>query len=97
MNLNVENKLEENVDNQLKQNVANKITNEVTEENQNKFLQTTLGKTINTAMDLGLRAIMPELVEDQIIDIKNTMLNCGFKEGIDCAIKSAIELGKKLQ
>ena len=94
MEIDNQNKIEENIENNLEQNIENNIVNEVTEESQNKFLQSTLGKTINTAFDLGLRAILPELVEDQIIDIKNTILNCGFKEGIDCAIKSAIELGK---
>lgn len=90
MDINLENEINNNLD----QKVENKITTQVTEENQNQFLQTTLGKTINTAMDLGLRAIMPEIVEEQIIDIKNTMLKFGFKDGIDCAIKSAIDLGK---
>lgn len=94
MEIDNQNKIEENIENNLEQNIENNILNEVTEESQNKFLQSTLGKTINTAFDLGLRAILPELVEDQIIDIKNTILNCGFKEGINCAIKSAIELGK---
>ncbi len=84
----------EEINNNLEQEIDNKITNEVTEEKQNQFIQTTLGKTINTAMDLGLRAILPDIVEDQMIDIKNTMINCGLKEGIDCAIKSAIDLGK---
>lgn len=86
--------LENEINNNLEEKVENKITTQVTEENQNKFLQSTLGKTINTAMDLGLRAVLPEIVENQIIDIKNTMINCGLKEGIDCAIKSAIDLGK---
>lgn len=82
------------IKNDLAQSIENTITTKVTQEEQNSFLQTTLGKTINTAIDLGLRAIMPEVVENQIIDIKNTMLNCGLKEGINCAIQSAINLGK---
>lgn len=70
------------------------VEKEVTVENQNTFLKTTLGKTINTAFDVGLRGILPDMIEEQIIDIKNVLLNNGLKEGIDTAIKSAIDLGK---
>ena len=94
MELNIENKKDENLENNIEKKLENNIDNNITEEKQNNFLQSTLGKTINTALDLGLKAILPELVEDQIIDIKNTMINNGFQEGINRAIKSAIELGK---
>ena len=70
------------------------VEKEVTVENQNTFLQTTLGKTINTALDVGLRGILPDMIEEQIIEIKNVLLNNGLKEGIDTAIKAAIDLGK---
>lgn len=89
----MENNLEEQ-NQELNQNLENQITTQVTEESQNQFLQTTLGKTINTAMDLALRAILPDVLEDKVIDIKNTLINNGLKEGIDCAIQSAIDLGK---
>ena len=82
--------LENNINNNLEKN----IKNDVTEESQNKFLESTLGKTINTGVDLGLKLVMPDVVEDQIIEIKNVMLNSGLKEGINYAIKSAIDLGK---
>lgn len=82
--------LENNINNNLEKN----IKNDVTEESQNKFLESTLGKTINTGVDLGLKLVMPDVVEDQIIEIKNIMLNSGLKEGINYAIKSAIDLGK---
>ena len=75
-------------------NIEMLVEQEVTVENQNKFLQTTLGKTINTALDIGLRGILPDMIEDQIIEIKNVLLTNGLKEGIDSAIKSAIDLGK---
>ena len=34
------------------------------------------------------------MVEEQIIDIKNVLLTCGLKEGINTAIKNAIDFGK---
>jgi len=102
LELNKENKLEEekvNInknENTLEKNkeVELLVEEEVTVENQNTFLQTTLGKTINTALDVGLRGILPDIIEEQIIDIKNVLLTNGLKEGIDTAIKSAIDLGK---
>lgn len=89
---------EKNIENkntiEKKENVELLVEEEVTVENQNKFLQTTLGKTINIALDIGLRGILPDMIEEQIIDIKNVLLTNGLKEGIDAAIKSAIDLGK---
>ena len=86
------------IENNLEQKNNLKINNEIKleniEEKQNKFLESTLGKTINTAVDIGLRAVLPDIVEDGIIDIKNTMIKEGFKEGINTGVKSAINLGK---
>ncbi len=64
------------------------------EKEQNNFLETTLGKTINSALDVGLRWILPDLIENQVIEIKNTLFKSGLKEGINKAIESAIDLGK---
>ena len=86
--------------NENKNNIENEnsiellVEQEVTAENQNNFLQTTLGKTINTAIDIGLRAILPDMIEEQVIDIKNVLFNNGLKEGIEIALKSGIEFGK---
>ena len=51
---------------------------------------------MNTAIDLGLRWILPDFVENQIIDVKDSLLRGGLKEGIDKAIDSAVELGKSV-
>ena len=61
---------------------------------KNNFLNSVLGRTINTAIDFGLRAILPDLIENQVIDIKNALLQNGLKSGIDTAVNSAINLGK---
>ena len=71
--------------------INNNIVNEKT---QKSFLETTLGKTINTAVDIGIRAILPDFVEDQVINIKNNLLNYGLKDGITQTIDDAIDLGK---
>ena len=64
------------------------------EKSNNNFLNNIFGKTINTAIDIGLRAILPDLIENQIIDIKNSLLENGLKSGINTAINSAVDFGK---
>ena len=61
---------------------------------QKNFLETTLGKTINAGLDIGLRVLLPDFIEDQIIDIKDTIIKEGFGEGVKKAIDTAIDFGK---
>lgn len=63
-------------------------------ENKNNFFNNIIGKTINNAIDIGLRSLLPDLIENQIIDIKNSLLENGLKSGIDTAINSTIDFGK---
>ena len=64
------------------------------EKSNNNFLNNIFGKTINAAIDVGLRAILPDLIENQIIDIKNSLIENGLKSGINTAIDSAVDFGK---
>ena len=77
-----------------KNNNINLNNNLVNENMQKSFLETALGKTINTAIDVGIRAILPEFVEDQVINIKNNLLDYGLNDGIKKTIDDAIDLGK---
>ena len=86
--------MEEEITQDLKQEIDQNLETKNLEEKQNTFLQSTLGKTINTAVDVGLKMILPDILEDQLIDVKNAILNNGFKEGVNTAIQSAIHLGK---
>lgn len=70
-------------------NIENTINN-----NQKNFLETDIGKAINSAVDIGLRATLPNLIENQIIDVKNTILEQGFSEGIKELIVSGLDFGK---
>lgn len=64
------------------------------EKEQNNFLETTLGKTINTGIDIGIRAILPDYIEEQIIELKDNFIKYGLKEGIKKSIDDAINIGK---
>ena len=73
----------------------NQITNDVSiEDKQRNFLQTNIGKAVNTGLNIGLRYILPDVIEDQVIEIKDSFLQNGFKEGVQTAIDSAINFGK---
>lgn len=87
----------ENEKNKLNNNikVENNLRNyTITPEIQKNFLDTTIGKTINSVLNIGLKAILPDLIENQIIDVKDTIIKYGFKEGLSKTIDSAIDMGK---
>lgn len=84
------------INNLEKNNNINLENNLVNEKTQKNFLETTLGKTINAAVDIGIRAIFPNFVEDQVINIKDNLLNYGLKDGITKTIDDAIDLGKSV-
>ena len=77
----------------LTNNLTNKLQNNL-EIKQNNFLQSTLGKAINNGINIGLRYLLPNWVEDKVIELKDNLLNYGLKDGISKTIQSAIETGK---
>lgn len=75
----------------LENNIENNLD---TEKNQRNFLQTNIGKAVNSGLNIGLRYLLPDLIEDQIIEIKDSFIQNGWKEGIQTAIDSAVNFGK---
>ena len=81
--------------NNLEKNNQIEINNEIiNEQEQKSFLETTIGKVINTGIDIGIRAILPDFIEEQVINIKDKLFNYGLKEGIQKTVTDAIDLGK---
>ena len=76
--------------------VREEISNNL-KEKQDEFLESTLGQIINTGIDTGIRAVLPEWLEDEIIEIKDSVLNDGFKAGVKMAISKAIDMGKAIE
>ena len=77
-------------------NLNKNINENSISQEQNNFLESNLGKIINSALDVGLRMILPNFVEESVVEIKDTFLKNGFKEGISTAINNAINLGKSI-
>lgn len=73
--------------------IENEINNNIKSE-KNNFFNNIIGQTINNALDIGLKAILPDLIENQVINIKNALLENGVQSGINTAIESAINLKK---
>ena len=69
--------------------------NLINEKNQNEFLNSTLWKTINNGIDIGIRYLLPDLIEEEIIELKDNLINFGLKDGIKKSIDSVIETGKE--
>ena len=66
------------------------------EKEQNCFLKTNLGQAINGGIDIALKAILPNFVEDEIIKIKNSLITEGFSAAVDTAIEETTNLGKSM-
>ena len=80
---------------EIENNISNELNNNIDiEVKQNNFLETTIGKAINTGLNIGIRYLLPDLIEDEVIQIKDSILNNGIKEGLRTAIESATKLGK---
>ena len=77
-------------------NLENNNAQEVTYEKQKNFLESNLGQVINGGINLGLRAILPDLIEDEVIEIKDSIITDGFKAGIKTAIDNVVDLGKSV-
>ena len=79
------------INSKLNNNLENNID---IEKSQNKFLETTIGRAINSGLNIGIRYLLPDIIEDEVIQIKDSIINNGIKEGLKTAVDSAINLGK---
>ena len=63
---------------------------------QNNFLNTTLGKAIDNGIDIGLRCLLPDYIENQVIELKDNLINYGLKDGISKTVESVVNTGKSI-
>ena len=81
------------MENTINLDLTNKIENNIEKEQKN-FFDTMIGKAINTGIDIAIRAVLPDFLEEQVINIKDNLIENGLKDGIQKTINDAIDLGK---
>lgn len=74
---------------ELLENIGRNIENGI-----NNFFQSSFGKIVNFSIENGLKAILPNFIEDDVIEIKDTLIEEGLGEAVNTAIDKAINLGK---
>lgn len=62
---------------------------------QDNFMKSTIGQIVNSAVDIGLKTMLPDYIENEVIEVKDSLMQGGLKEGLNTAIEKTIEFGKK--
>ena len=64
---------------------------------QIKDIKIDIGNLANTGLEFGLRAVLPDFIEDDIIDIKDKFIQEGFTEGVKETYEKVKDIGKSIQ
>ena len=75
--------------------IQSEISNNLNlETEQNSFINSTIGNVVNNAIDIGLRYVLPDLIEEEVIEVKDALIKNGLNEGIRTAVNNIVDLGK---
>lgn len=66
-------------------------------QNLPKEININMPKIANNALNFGLKAILPDFIEDDIIQIKDSFINEGFEKGLEEAKEKAEEVWKSVK
>ena len=53
------------------------------DKNKNEFLDITMGKIIDNTLNITIKALVPDIIDDQVINIKDAIIEGGFEEGLE--------------
>lgn len=73
----------------LENNIINNL-----EKEQNNFMKKTIWKAVDSGLNIGIKALLPNYIEDKVIEIKDNIVQYGLKEGIQKSVENAIDTGK---
>lgn len=63
---------------------------------QAKFMESTLYKSVNKGVDFGIRLLLPEFIEEDVINLKDSIMENGLIHGVKDVVSSAIDMGKDI-
>jgi hypothetical protein len=69
---------------------------EITQEIKNQIENLNVTGIANNALEFGLKAILPDFIEDDVIEIKNEFINEGFSEGLQKIVDKLEDVGKSV-
>lgn len=75
-------------------NNTNELVESIISNIQGSFLKSQMGQAINNGIDMGLKTVLPEFLDDQILNLKNNLMQFGLGKGIKKSVEDAINLGK---
>ena len=70
---------------------------ELTQKLQELNTNLNLSKVVNNALDIGLKAILPDVIEDEVIQIKDAFIQNGFVAGLEEAKQKVEEVYKSIK
>lgn len=53
------------------------------DKSKNDFFDTTVGKVIDNTVNIAIKALVPDIIDDQVINVKDAIIEGGFKEGLE--------------
>lgn len=74
---------------QIIQNTANMLGNL-----QQKFSQSMIYNIVDSGLEIGIRVLCPDIIEDNVIDIKDSIMENGISGGIEKIINDINNFGK---
>lgn len=77
-------------------NVNNFLAKEELEKKQNNFIKSKIGQAINGGINIALKAVLPNCIEDEVIAVKDSLITEGFSAAVDTAIDEAVNVGRSL-
>lgn len=69
--------------------------NENIEQKQRSWTESELFKIIDNGLDAGIRTLLPDFLEDAVIELKNMILNGGFEQTLGNTINKIVEISKE--